>query len=123
MPAVHGAHLGHDEEHPVGVAMGDVWDGRIDIFMERVVHIVQRDERFIVQRQALPADRARRIVRVHEAGVVGIDARGKPVDGVAQPLLLFRRQVDHLAQLLDAAQPVPHLPLPIRPLLLGHIFP
>jgi hypothetical protein len=95
----------------------------VAVLAERIDHIVRAEPVLIFDRHRLPADRAGRIVRIHERRPVWGDAHDEAAGFPGHGALFGRGQANHLAHLLNRLDPVGHLP-PVRlPLVQGHILP
>ena len=90
---------------------------RIDLvldFSERIDHVTGDLARLEDARDALQADRARRIVTVAERQVVRRDRDRQPLAlGAAGALELVRRQLEDLREILDAARGGAELRVPV----------
>ena len=123
VPAVHAALVGEQEQHPIGIPVRQSLVGGVSGLPNGVLHVVLRYVQLVGGRHGLPPDRTLGVVRVHERGVVRCDGHSQIFRRVGD-LHSFRiGEVDDLSEGVDIGYPVPHLPLPVRPLLRADLLP
>ena len=119
--AIHGAHVGDEEQNAVRVAVGESGSGRILVLVQRVVEVGGSDVALGALRDGLTADGVEGVVRVDKAQVVGRDGHAELGQGLLDTLGLFGLEGEVLAQLFVGLDAVFHLPFPIVPLLVGDV--
>ena len=118
--AVHRAHVGNQEQYPVGVTVRQTRYGRIAVLMQRIFQVGGRTLQLLDGRNGLLADRAVRIFRIDQRQVVGRDGHAERFERFADAFLLFSGQLDVFLELIYGLNPVFYLPVPVVPLLVGH---
>ena len=111
--------MGDQQQHAVGIAVRQSGRGRVGVFVERVRHFMIQSNQFLDLRNGLQADRTERIVGIDQGGVVGRDAEPKELFRPLGSVLLAAGQGKAGVQLGGSRYPVPKLPLPIVPLIVG----
>ena len=113
--AVHAAHLGDDEEHAVGVAVGDARRRRVEVLGDGVLDVLGVDDELGRRRDALHAHGVRRIVGVHERRVVGRDADPELAHAGVEVSALRVGEVEHALEVLGGGEAVAQLPAVVVP--------
>ena len=81
VPAIRGAPVRHQEQHPVGVSVHQPGHGRMRILAAGVAHLPGRDMGLLDPRDDLPADRAVLVRRVNQVEEIGRDGQRQLVVG------------------------------------------
>ena len=123
VPAIGGAAVGHQEQHPVGITVHQSRHRRMLVLAERIEHFLLRHDHFVAARDDLPADRAVRIVAIDEVEKIGRDREGQLVIGKQAARLFLRRERHELLKLGRARDAVLQLPVPIPPFGFGKMLP
>ena len=118
--AVHRAHVGNQEQYPVGVTVRQTRYGRVAVLMQGIFQVGGRALQLLDGRNGLLADRAVRIFRIDQRQVVGRDGHAERFERFADAFLLFSGQLDVFLELIYGLNPVFYLPVPVVPLLVGH---
>ena len=116
--AVERALVVHAEGDAVGVDADHVLHRRVGDLVERVGE-AGRVVELGRPRHHLPADRTRRVVRVHQRRVVGRDHEAEALGERVDRPPLVRGRLDVALEVLGAPDAVLHLPDPVAPLGLG----
>ena len=113
--AVGGAGIGHEKQHPVGIAVHDAGNGAVLVLAERVFRLSRGMQELVGDGDHGPADRMIRILRVHQAEIVRGDGEGQRA-GVPRDRgpFVIREPYDPL-QLVDRANAIAQLPPPVAP--------
>ena len=96
--------------------------GRVDVLVEGIVPVAVVVVGLGKARHGLEADRAARILRVDEGGVVGRDGHAEALQDLGDVGLVLVGEGDDLGEGLDVLDVVLHLPVPVVPLLRRHVL-
>ena len=121
--AIGGAPVGDEKEHAVGITMDQPGHGHVMVLAARVGQVGRFVGHLLDARNDLTADRAIGIERIDQVKEVGRDAHGQLGIGEENPGMLFAGQLDLSRQVIERFDTMPHLPLPVVPLLRGGVGP
>ena len=118
--AVARAEIGHQQQHPVRVAVDKARHGTIAVFAQRVVGLAQPRRNSDVVGMTVRRKRLIPVVAGDQAHVVGRNAHREHRLALRQGRSLVVRKHQHLFQLGQGPQPISGLPVPIVPIAVGH---
>ena len=110
-----------EEVHPIRIAVHQAGRFHVVFFAARVFHVRRRNDQFLYGRDRLAADRAIRVVPVHERNEVRRRCDGEFLARDGDPVHLRAAEVEHRLEILQRPEPVDHLPAPVAPLLGGRV--
>jgi hypothetical protein len=89
--------------------------------MQRIQQVSRGTERFFFGRDGLFPYRTIGIIRIDQAQVIRCYGHTEQFERLVHPLFLFGGQGNVFTQLFQVDDPVPYLPFPVVPLLIGHL--
>ncbi len=120
--AVTGALRGDEHQHAVRVAVHQAGHGAVLVLGQAVFHHAGERLEFFLGGDHLAAHRAGGVFSVHQAGEVRGDVQAE--DALGTGAFAFTvGQPNHFFEFGDAVDAVFQLPLPVVPLLVGHVRP
>ncbi len=120
--AVHGALVGHEEEHTVGIPVGETRNGRIGILMQRIKLILRRLIKLQRGGDRLTPYGIIGIVRIYKGEVIRGYRHAERAQTLLNAVLLLGGELDVFFQILKRLDAVGDLPLPVVPKLIGNIL-
>ena len=121
MPTVHGAHVGDQKQHAVGIAVREPGCRGIGVLVQRVRILIVGIVQLLGARDRHLADRIVGIVEVDQREIVGRDRHAQLSQRLFDPVLLIGRQGHDLLEIVDRFGAVFHLPMPVVPKRLGNV--
>ena len=119
VPAVDGARIQREEQHPVRVLVDDGLLGPGLVLAERIRQLAGADARLGPHGDGLHPHRAERVLGVDERQVVRADADAEQRGGLLDAGALIGGQRHIPLELLEAAHGVALVPAPVAPLGIG----
>ena len=117
--AVHGAHVGDEEKHTVGIAVGETGSGRILVLVQGVVEVGGSNVALSTLRDALATNGIVRVVGINEAEIIRGDGHAEFGKCLFDAIGLLGREGEVFAEFFVGLDAVLDLPFPIIPLLVG----
>ena len=120
--AIGGAGVEHQQQNAVRIAVDEALDDGGVVLAARVRHVARADQQLAVLGHDLEADGTVRVFGIDQRRPLGSDRDGKFFACQQQTATLRLREVQQLFELLDAGEPVAHLPVPVVPMvgIIGH---
>ena len=118
--AIDGAVVGHIEEHPIGVAMGDAGHRHVALFGERIGKLEGVVEQLSSLRDGLQPNGAVGVPVFAQRGVVGGDRDEEGLGGADESVSLRVREPEDPVEFAKPAQAVALLPAPVAPVVFAH---
>ena len=109
------------EEHAVRIAVHDARHRCVLVLAQRVVRFARCAQEFLVHGHHRPAQGLLGIRGIEQAHVVRRDAQRQQIAALAQGSPFRIRQLEDRFQLRQRADTVPHLPVPVVPILGGDV--
>ena len=119
--AVHGTLVGDQQQHAVGIAVGQAGGGRVGILVQGIGVLIVGVLQLLRAGNGHLADGIEGIVQVDQGQVVGGNSHAQLAQRLADTLLLIGSQVHVLLQILNRLSAVGDLPMPVIPQILGNI--
>ena len=121
MAAIHGAHIGDEKEHAVGVSMRESRHGRVAVFVQRVFQIPGQYVQLVGGGNGLFADGAMRVVGVDKTQVIWGDSHSQRFERFAHSVFFIGCERDVLFEFFERFYAVFHLPFPVVPLFVRNV--
>ena len=118
--AIDGAVVGHIEEHPIGVAMGDAGHRHVALFGKRIGKLEGVIEQLSGLRDGLQPDGAVGVPMLAQRGIVGGDRDEEGLGGADEGVALRVREPEDPVEFAEPAQAVALLPAPVAPVVFAH---
>ena len=119
--AVHGAHVGDEEEHAVWIAVCEAGSGRVLILVQRVVEVGGGDVALFAGGDGLATDGVVGVVGVDKTQIIRRDGHTELGQSFLDTFGLFRGEGEILAQLFVGLDTILDLPFPVVPLFVGNL--
>lgn len=119
--AVHGALVGDEYEHAVGIAVRKSRHGAVGILVQRVEQVGVGAVQLFGGGHCLQAHGVERIVQIYQREVVGGDCHAKAFETARDAFLLLGGELYVFFQVVKRFYAVADLPAPIVPVLCGNI--
>src|SRR5262245_3113680 len=113
--AIGGAGARGEEQHAVGIAVDETGYDGVVVLAKRVVFLAGQADIFVADHDVRAPQGLRRIVKTHEACVIGRDSDRKRASVARHRVVLILGEHEDAAELGEGADAGPQLPAPIVP--------
>ena len=119
--AVHGALVSDQQQHAVGIAVGQAGGGRVGILVQGIGVLVVGVLQLLGAGDSHLADGIKGIVQVDQGQIVRGDGHAELAQGLGNAGFLVGGQGHVLLQILNRLSAVSDLPMPVVPQIFGNI--
>ena len=125
MAAVHRAHIAHQKQHAVGVAVRDAFDGAVLVFVQRIAQFARMCFEFTGRWKRLFENRiVVCFVDIDQGQIIRCDRDGEFADGLFDlcPFGRLKLNAEQILDRLNVANGVAKLPFPVTPVIWYPVF-
>ena len=119
--AVHGALVGDQQQHAVGIAVRQAGGGRIGVLVQRIGILIIGILQLLGAGDSHLADGIKRIVQIDQGQIVGGDGHAQLAQSLGNAGFLVGGQGHILLQILNRLSAVSDLPMPVVPQIFGNV--
>ena len=119
--AVHGALVGDQQQHAVGIAVSQAGGGRIGVLVQRIGILIIGILQLLGAGDSHLADGIKRIVQIDQGQIVGGDGHAQLAQGLGNAGFLVGGQGHVLFQILKRLSAVGNLPMPVVPQIFRNV--
>ena len=119
--AVHGALVGDQQQHAVGIAVSQAGGGRIGVLVQRIGILIIGILQLLGAGDSHLADGIKRIVQIDQGQIVGGDGHAQLAQSLGNAGFLVGGQGHILLQILNRLSAVSDLPMPVVPQIFGNV--
>ena len=119
--AIHAALVGDEQQHAVGIPMGQTRAGGVDILVQRIGVFIGGKLKLMLGRYGLLTDGVVGIVKIDKGKVIRGDGHAQPAQRSLYAFFFFFGKGYVFLKVLKSFYAVLYLPFPIVPLFIGHV--